>query len=121
MVFLSGASTFVITSLLHQRSDRVGRINGYVSSRHSISHPGAYSITFRRNLILTDELVALPSVVLWGAISNRYGVRPVSATGHVFVAIGMVLFVHCRSVGQLYLARGVISVRGDRFYCTVAR
>lgn len=74
LVFLNSTISFVITDLVHEQ-DGVGNAVG--------------------TLGFIDELVALIACPLWGAVSDRIGVR---AVGNVFVSISLYANTSLRSV-----------------------
>ena len=92
LVFLNSSVSFVITDLIgirHGVGDLVGTL-GFV-----------------------DELIALVACPLWGALSDRVGVRTVCVVGYLVVGLALFLFVQARDVyPQLLLVRILFSIGG---------
>ncbi|CAH7683898.1 major facilitator superfamily domain-containing protein [Phakopsora pachyrhizi] len=90
LVFLSAATSFVLTAVVRVPTDSLGRING--------------------SLVLLDEIVALPMVLIWGQVADAYGYRLVTFLGHFIVAVSLSLFVQAKDRYMLYLFRIFISL-----------
>ncbi|KAF4121137.1 Major Facilitator Superfamily, partial [Geosmithia morbida] len=61
-----------------------------------------------------DELVALVACPAWGLVSDRLGVRWVSAMGYTIIGLALMIFVQARNVyPQLLLARILFAVGGS--------
>jgi MFS family permease len=92
LVFLNSSVSFVITERIGQK----GNVGDAVGT-----------------LGFADELLALVACPLWGALSDRVGVRTVAVTGYVVVGIALMLFVQAKNVyPQLLLARLFFSIGG---------
>lgn len=61
-------------------------------------------------LVLATELVIIPMVAVFGAISDRIGRRTIYALGFAWVAVGFMLLPLAASLPQLFAARAFISV-----------
>ncbi|GAA5833094.1 hypothetical protein JCM5353_004232, partial [Sporobolomyces roseus] len=85
LVFISAATPFVLSSLLHVPQRKLGDITG--------------------SLILADELTALALYLPIGVLSDRIGVKWVAGTGYGVVAVALVVYVQAERVWQLVLAR----------------
>ncbi|OAV90653.1 hypothetical protein PTTG_28251 [Puccinia triticina 1-1 BBBD Race 1] len=90
LVFISASTSFVLTAVIHLPADRIGRTNGA--------------------LILLDELVALPAVLVWGRLADIYGYRTVTVIGHLAVAISLSIYIQSRFEYQLFLCRVILSI-----------
>ncbi|KAA1114775.1 hypothetical protein PGT21_022509 [Puccinia graminis f. sp. tritici] len=90
LVFISASTSFVLTTIIHLPSDRIGRTNGA--------------------LILLDELVALPAVLVWGRLADIYGYRTVTVIGHLAIAISLTIYIQSRLEYQLFLSRIILSI-----------
>ncbi|EGF98783.1 uncharacterized protein MELLADRAFT_95427 [Melampsora larici-populina 98AG31] len=90
LVFLNASTSFVLTAVVRLPLDHLGRVSG--------------------SLVLLDELVALPAVLVWGRCADLYGFRFVSVVGHVLVAIALSIFVQARSTLELCFARVLVSI-----------
>ena len=96
LVFLNSSVSFVITDLIGKKHG-VGNIVG--------------------TLGFADELVALVACPAWGLVSDRLGVRWVSAIGYTIIGIALALFVQARNVyPQLLLARIFFAVGASAAY-----
>ncbi|MCJ1359786.1 MAG: hypothetical protein MMC33_009789 [Icmadophila ericetorum] len=92
LVFLNSSVSFVITDLIKERKG-VGNAVG--------------------TLGFADELVALIACPVWGALSDRIGVRLVAVMGYSIVGLALILFVQARNVfPELLLARLFFSIGG---------
>ena len=102
LVFLNSTVSFVVTDLIGIKNG----VGGFVGT-----------------LGFADELVALIACPLWGAFSDRVGVRTVCVLGYVVVGTALWLFVQARNVyPQLLLARILFSVGGAATYvCSLVR
>ncbi|GAA5914006.1 hypothetical protein JCM5296_001538 [Sporobolomyces johnsonii] len=85
LVFVSAASSFVLSTLQHVPAADVGDAMG--------------------RLILADELSALGMYFPAGAVADRWGVRWVAVAGYVVVAVALVLYVQARNVWELVAVR----------------
>ncbi|GAA5969057.1 hypothetical protein JCM21900_005768, partial [Sporobolomyces salmonicolor] len=85
LVFISAASSFVLSTLQHVPAAETGDAMG--------------------SLILADELSALGMYFPAGAVADRWGVRWVAVAGYVVVAIALVLYVQARDVWELVAVR----------------
>ncbi|KAF2399673.1 hypothetical protein EJ06DRAFT_511867 [Trichodelitschia bisporula] len=93
LVFLNSAVSFVIT-------DRIGQTNGVGDAVGTLG--------------FADELLALVACPIWGALSDRVGVRAVVVTGYAIVGVALCLFVQARNVyPQLLLGRLLFSLGGS--------
>lgn len=90
LVFLNASTSFVLTAVVRLPLDHLGRVSG--------------------SLVLLDELVALPAVLVWGRCADLYSFRFVSVVGHVLVAIALSIFVQARSTLELCFARVLVSI-----------
>jgi len=90
LVFISAATPFVLSSLLHVPQRKLGDITG--------------------SLILADELTALALYLPIGVLSDRIGVRWVAGTGYAVVAVALVIYVQAVRVWELVLARILFAV-----------
>ncbi|GAA5865584.1 hypothetical protein JCM1840_001450 [Sporobolomyces johnsonii] len=90
LVFVSAASSFVLSTLQHVPAADVGDAMG--------------------RLILADELSALGMYFPAGAVADRWGVRWVAVAGYVVVAIALVLYVQARNVWELVAVRVLFAV-----------
>lgn len=92
LVFLNSSVSFVITERIGQKhnvGDAVGTLG------------------------FADELLALVACPLWGALSDRVGVRTVAVLGYLVVGVALMLFVQAKNVyPQLLLARLFFSIGG---------
>lgn len=61
-------------------------------------------------LVLATELVIIPMVAVFGALSDRIGRRAIYALGFAWVAVGFMLLPLAVNLPQLLAARGFISV-----------
>ena len=96
LVFLNSSVSFVITQRIG-RSHNVGDAVG--------------------TLGFADELVALVACPVWGVVSDRVGVRPVTVVGYTIVGISLWVFVQARNVyPQLLLARLFFSLGATATY-----
>lgn len=66
-------------------------------------------------LLLADELTALCVYPIAGLISDKWGVRLVASFGYVVAALGLALYVQCRTFGELVAARVLFAVRFSLF------
>ncbi|KAK1138919.1 hypothetical protein N8T08_001659 [Aspergillus melleus] len=93
LVFINSSVSFVVTDLigLHEgEGNAVGTLG------------------------FADELLALAACPLWGALSDRIGVRNVCVAGYAIVALALVLFVQAKNVyPELLLGRLLFSVGGS--------
>ncbi|PLW26265.1 hypothetical protein PCANC_20213 [Puccinia coronata f. sp. avenae] len=90
LVFISASTSFVLSAVIHLPVDRLGRTNGA--------------------LILLDELVALPAVLVWGRLADIYGYRAITVIGHLAVAIALSIYIQSRAEYQLFLSRMFLSI-----------
>lgn len=93
LVFLNASISFVIT-------ERIGRRSGVGDAVGTLS--------------FADELVALVFCPLWGAASDRVGVRTVAVAGYAIVGLGLWSCVWAQDVYPgLLIARMVFAVGGS--------
>jgi MFS family permease len=91
LVFLNASVSFVITDRVGQKKN-VGDAVG--------------------TLGFADEVLALVFCPLWGALSDRIGVRAVACAGYTIVGLALILFVQATNVypqllfGRLFFAIG---------------
>ncbi|KAI7962787.1 hypothetical protein MJO28_000881, partial [Puccinia striiformis f. sp. tritici] len=82
LVFISASTSFVLTALIHLPADCLGRTNGA--------------------LILLDELVALPAVLVWGRLADIYArATTMGVTAYIPVFVNQ----YFTSTGQCQLDR----------------
>jgi MFS family permease len=92
LVFLNSSVSFVITDRIHQQKN-VGDAVG--------------------TLGFADELLALIACPLWGALSDKIGVRAVTVMGYAIVGVALMVFVRARNVyPELLLGRLFFSLGG---------
>lgn len=93
LVFLNSSVSFVVTDLIGQKKG-VGDVVG--------------------TLGFADELVAIVACPAWGLLSDRLGVRWVSAIGYTIIGVSLVVLVQARNVyPQLLLGRIFFSLGGS--------
>jgi MFS family permease len=93
LVFLNSSVSFVVTDLIGQKKG-VGDVVG--------------------TLGFADELVAIVACPAWGLLSDRLGVRWVSAIGYAIIGVSLVVLVQARNVyPQLLLGRIFFSLGGS--------
>jgi hypothetical protein len=61
-------------------------------------------------LLLADELTALCVYPIAGLVSDKWGVRLVASVGYVVAALGLALYVQCKTFGELVAARVLFAV-----------
>jgi MFS family permease len=93
LVFLNASVSFVITERIGDKrnvGDAVGTLG------------------------FADELLALVACPLWGALSDRVGVRSVIVCGYTIVGLALIVFVQAKNVyPQLLLARLFFALGGS--------
>ena len=71
------------------------------------SHKFGFSDTELTLIFVTYALVLMPSLIVFGQLSDRYGRRPVIAAGLVGAGVSLVVFAAAQGTAWLFVARGV--------------
>ncbi|KAI9235267.1 MAG: major facilitator superfamily domain-containing protein [Podila humilis] len=70
------------------------------------------------NLALYDELIALPSTLIWGILSDRIGRRPVYSAGFICLGTSLILYPYSKNVyPHMLLCRLLFSVGSAAATC----
>lgn len=67
----------------------------------------AFSSLVLTTIFATYAVVLVPSLVLFGRVSDRFGRKPVLLAGLGVACVGLILFAYAQGTAWLYAARGV--------------
>ena len=67
----------------------------------------AFSSLVLTTIFATYAVVLVPSLVLFGRVSDRFGRKPVLLAGLGVACVGLLLFAYAQGTAWLYAARGV--------------
>ncbi|KAF9165795.1 hypothetical protein DFQ26_009319 [Actinomortierella ambigua] len=97
VVFISIVQPFVLTMVLGMRGN-LGNTTG--------------------SLILYDEILTLPMVIIWGIVSDRIGRRAVYSTGFICLGTALILYGYVENVyPQLLLCRLLFAIGSAACTC----
>jgi MFS family permease len=71
------------------------------------SHKFGFSNTELTLIFITYAVVLMPSLIVFGQLSDRFGRRPVIAAGLLAAGVSLVLFAAAQGTGWLFVARGI--------------
>ncbi|GAA6060574.1 hypothetical protein JCM10212_006809 [Sporobolomyces blumeae] len=100
LVWISAATPFVLSSLVKVPPSTTGAVVG--------------------RLIVADEVTALVLYLPYGAMADRWGVKPVAFVGHSLCAVALFLYPQATRVWHLVLSRVVFAAGAGALVATLS-